>query len=283
MLSPLDLLESFLNTPSRVIFTFRDTFTGTCTPFFKTSSHRYIRILRGQLVYQVDQTSYRLEAGTIFFVARGSLREWGVPPGEMCEIIWCEFDSPGVSPDPHTIYFAEDKNKLEKAALMRICNLWTFPRHLRGGPHGDPSLPRQIALQLEGELKASLARFWTSAVSGLSPSEPQTEGEERVPPAVRQALVWMEENYCKPDAQKRLYEKVLDLSPNHFRLLFAKYTGGTVSSHLFKLRMREAMNLLRNTSLSIKEVAAAVGFNHPLYFTKRFHEHWDIPPTGVRK
>lgn len=281
MFCPLDILEALLSTPFRVIFTFRDTFTGKCTEAGRTASHRYIRILRGRLVYTVDQTEHPLEAGTIIFVPKGALRQWEVPPGEVCEIAWCEFDTPGVSPDPHAIYYAEDQGRLEKAALARIAKLWPFPRHLRNGPHGDPLLPRHVALLLEGELKASLSRFWTSAAP--APGAASALNEERVHPAVRQALVWMEENYCHPEAHKQFFGRCLELSPNHFRLLFAKYTGGSVSSHLFKLRMREAMHLLRATSLSVKEVANAVGFNHPLYFTKRFHEYWDIAPTGVRK
>jgi transcriptional regulator GlxA family with amidase domain len=52
---------------------------------------------------------------------------------------------------------------------------------------------------------------------------------------------------------------------------------------LHKLRMTEAMNLLRFSDRSVKEVAASVGFNDPLYFSRRFHEHWDIAPSAVRK
>jgi len=47
--------------------------------------------------------------------------------------------------------------------------------------------------------------------------------------------------------------------------------------------MREAMDLLRTSTLSIKEIAVRLGFNDPLYFSKRFHQHWDIAPTRVRK
>jgi AraC-like DNA-binding protein len=279
------LLESFLNSPPRICFTHQDTFTGHRTDRSRIVSHRYIRILRGTLSYMIDQTEAPLHAGTIFFVPCGSQREWKVPSGEVCEILWCEFNSPGaLQPDPHTLYFADDsKRNLEKAALTRIARLWSFPRHLRDGHHGDHQLPPEVALVLEGELKASLARFWTAA-RPWKPGVTMIERDaDRVHPSISRALGWMEENFRHPDAQKLLFEKGLEMSPNHFRMLFRRYAGVSISAHLHKLRMTEAMNLLRFSDRSVKEVAASVGFNDPLYFSRRFHEHWDIAPSAVRK
>ncbi len=278
------LLEQFLNTPPRVCCTCRETYSGHTTGHSRIRTHRYIRVLRGSLTYTVGQTSARLSAGTIFFVPRGAARVWDVPRGRVCEMLWCEFLSPGVDPDPHTLYYADDSRRaLEKAALLRMLRLWKFPQHLRDGDAGDPAMPRETALVFEGELKASLARFWTAARPWDPRSMAVSPDTEHVHPSVARAIVWLEENFHRPEAHRELYEETLDISPNHFRLLFHKYTGASVSAHLSKLRMAEAMNLLRTTSKSVKEVAAAVGFRDPLYFSRRFHEVWQIPPTAVRK
>ncbi|HSI82323.1 MAG: helix-turn-helix domain-containing protein [Candidatus Methylacidiphilales bacterium] len=286
MIAPLDLLDRILNTPPRIIFTCRDTYTGHSVKAERIVSHRYIRIVRGRLTYRVDSEEASLGEGTILFVSKGSMREWKVPKGEFCENLWCEFDTPGLKPDPHALYYADDSRKaLEKAALTRLLKLWKFPKHLRSREHGDPAMPRETALLMEGELKASMARFWTSAKAWASVAVPASDqdAESRAHTSVHAALAWMEENYRKPDAQQQLFKEVIGLSPNHFRLLFTRQVGASVTQHLHRLRMREAMNLLRYTSLSIKEIAANIGFNDPLYFSRRFHEHWDIAPTGLRK
>jgi transcriptional regulator GlxA family with amidase domain len=135
---------------------------------------------------------------------------------------------------------------------------------------------------MDGELKASLSRFWTGARAWNDRSKGWKREDKRSHPSVRKALLWMEQHYRRSDAQQCLYKEVINLSPNHFRLLFSRQAGVSVSTHLLRLRMQEAMNLLRTSSLSIKEIAAAVGFKDPLYFSKRFHDHWDIAPTRVR-
>jgi len=282
MLPVHDLLEGFLNTPLRITCLNRDTFTGHLTTPERIKTNRLIRLLRGKLTYSIDQKSLELKAGSLFFVPRNASRRWEVAEGEIMEILWCEFDSPSVHADPHMLYVMEDKKPgLEKAALLRMSRLWTFPRHLRGGVDSDPDLPPTVALRMEGELKACLARFWCEAKPWKA--EPAGDGPASVHPAVRLALQWMEENFRLPEAQALLYREVVNLSPNHFRLLFSKYVGASVRAHLLKLRMLEAMNLLRTSSLSIKEVSALVGFNDALYFSRRFREHWGIPPTAVRR
>lgn len=285
MSSALGLLDGFLRTPMRIICVNRDTFTGLRGTFNeRILTHRYIRVLRGALTYHIDEDSSLCTSGSLFFVPQGAARHWQVPEGEIAELLWCEFLSPGVNPDPHVLWLYDDaKPALEKSALLRMERKWKFPRHLRGGSHGDPDLPPATALEMEGELKASLARFWCRARPWEAGGGQAHPPGGHAHPAVRLALQWMEEHFRDPEAHHRLLDEIIQLSPNHFRLLFARYSGGSVSAHLLKLRMLEAMRLLRNTPLSIKEVAATVGFNDPLYFSRRFREYWDLPPTAVRR
>ena len=48
---------------------------------------------------------------------------------------------------------------------------------------------------------------------------------------------------------------------------------------LTQVRIRHACALLRRGDLSVKAVAASVGFENPLYFSRRFHEIVGSPPT----
>lgn len=58
-----------------------------------------------------------------------------------------------------------------------------------------------------------------------------------------------------------------------------------VSPHDFlqKYRINEACSLLRGGRLTVAEVAASVGFNDPLYFSRAFRRIKGITPTDYRK
>ena len=56
-----------------------------------------------------------------------------------------------------------------------------------------------------------------------------------------------------------------------------------VSQFIRSVRLNEAMKLLQNNEATIAEIAFAVGFGSPAYFTKCFHEYYGYPPGKVRE
>ncbi len=52
---------------------------------------------------------------------------------------------------------------------------------------------------------------------------------------------------------------------------------------LRQLRLEKAMTLLRQTSLTVSDVAYEVGFGSPTYFIKCFHEYYGLTPGEVQK
>lgn len=75
----------------------------------------------------------------------------------------------------------------------------------------------------------------------------------------------------------------VDLSPSYATALLKKETGRSFSETLREIRMKEAMKLLRNTSLSVGEIAASVGFALPNHFSKVFRETTGCNPSEYRK
>ena len=61
--------------------------------------------------------------------------------------------------------------------------------------------------------------------------------------------------------------------------LFVSELKLTPMQALTQVRIRHACALLRRGDLSVKAVAASVGFENPLYFSRRFHEIVGSPPT----
>ncbi|TVY03070.1 response regulator transcription factor [Cohnella terricola] len=65
--------------------------------------------------------------------------------------------------------------------------------------------------------------------------------------------------------------------------LFKKNLGKTFSEYITDLRIKKAGELLKNTTLSIEEVAIKVGFMDYYYFNKVFKKQCGITPTRFRK
>ena len=53
--------------------------------------------------------------------------------------------------------------------------------------------------------------------------------------------------------------------------------------YILSLRMANAQSLLESTEYNISEIAEAVGYDNPLYFSRLFHKHIGVSPTAYRK
>ena len=65
--------------------------------------------------------------------------------------------------------------------------------------------------------------------------------------------------------------------------LFIKHTGQSPKQYMNQVRLERAKALLRESSCPMAEVAAAVGFEDPLAFSRFFSRHCGLSPTAYRK
>jgi len=73
------------------------------------------------------------------------------------------------------------------------------------------------------------------------------------------------------------------MSRSNLMRVFRKATGQTPIEYLLRLRIQKAMELLRNSSLSITEIALEVGFNDSNYFTRQFRRVLGETPRSFRR
>jgi transcriptional regulator GlxA family with amidase domain len=60
-------------------------------------------------------------------------------------------------------------------------------------------------------------------------------------------------------------------------------TGMSMTRYLRTLRLSKARELLSTTALNISEVAYAVGFEDPKYFSRVFSEEFGVSPGNFRQ
>jgi AraC family transcriptional regulator of arabinose operon len=76
--------------------------------------------------------------------------------------------------------------------------------------------------------------------------------------------------------------RLAGLSTSHFGAQFRAATGTGVIEYVKRLRIARAREMLVATDSSIKEIAAAVGYDDPFYFARRFHSVTGMSPTAFR-
>lgn len=76
---------------------------------------------------------------------------------------------------------------------------------------------------------------------------------------------------------------VVNLSRFHFCTAFRQATGHSPHAWLVKQRVARARDLLQDPSLSITDVALAVGYQTPSAFTARFRKIVGVTPTKFRR
>ena len=74
-----------------------------------------------------------------------------------------------------------------------------------------------------------------------------------------------------------------DIAPRTLTRRYSKQKGRTIWQSLNDMRMKHAKSLLKQSYLSIKEIALRCGFNDEHYFANRFKKYFDISPTSYRK
>jgi AraC family transcriptional regulator of arabinose operon len=72
------------------------------------------------------------------------------------------------------------------------------------------------------------------------------------------------------------------LSPSRLAHLFKAEAGVTPQVYLESRRMQRATELLQRTGFSIQQIAAAVGFESPFYFSRRFKAATGKNPSAFR-
>ncbi|MBI2512018.1 MAG: AraC family transcriptional regulator [Opitutae bacterium] len=92
----------------------------------------------------------------------------------------------------------------------------------------------------------------------------------------------MRNNLHDPELSVESLAAELRCSPSHLSKLFHRETGERIVEYLTRIRLANAVDAVRHTPLSVKEIAAACGFNDPNYFTRVFRKATGRSPVQFR-
>lgn len=118
--------------------------------------------------------------------------------------------------------------------------------------------------------------------SGRDSGALRVASETGVHAPIQQAVLYIRNHYRGPITVEEV-AKVVHLTPNYFSEYFKKQTGIKFSSYVQKMRLEFAASLLQMSDLSVKQVAAASGFNSAAYFSNAFKDGFGVSPEQFRK
>lgn len=95
------------------------------------------------------------------------------------------------------------------------------------------------------------------------------------------AMDEIKQNYASAVSTESLAEK-FGISPSHLRRLFRKATGGSVTDYVHRTRISASLYLLRDSEMSILDIALMVGFDGQNYFTRIFKRQLGMTPGEYR-
>ena len=93
---------------------------------------------------------------------------------------------------------------------------------------------------------------------------------------------YIEEHYASPLHIAEL-AKLTHMSESNFYASFRKQYGTSPIAYLNCYRMSIASELLKNTEMSIADIADSVGVHDPVYFNKLFRKTYQLSPRNYRK
>lgn len=192
-------------------------------------------------------------------------------------------------------YYASDKTEVywihftgsEVKTLLSSCDLPATENVFYTGTSPDyPQLFRQIIQELQlcrpnYEELLSLYLHHIFLLMNRSLKEGQKTGSD-IRNEIERATHYFNEHYSA-EINIEEYAKSRHFSTCWFIRNFKQIVKVTPMQYILSLRMMNAQNLLENTEYNITEIAEAVGYDNPLYFSRLFHKHTGLSPSSYRK
>ena len=136
-----------------------------------------------------------------------------------------------------------------------------------------PVEPEELSNTLSA-LRVSLQKYYRL-------SDENEAGRLGAKESVHQAVRYMQEHYMEEIDIASLADS-LGFNSAYLTRLFNRYVGETPLKYLTGLRITEAKKLLRDTTLSIADVGARVGYPDQFYFSKTFRKAVGVNPSAFR-
>ena len=221
-------------------------------------------LLSGKCRYQLQDREYLLEAGSMFLVYPDQVVFWAADEEDPCEYAWVGFNGPDAKALlSHTAFTPEQPWLIAADGEDVLTGLENIYK-LRG--NRDNSMVAMV-----GALYLFLSKLMESNPNPIRITDSSIH--------LHNALDYIANNYSTPITVDEIAQH-LEISRSMLYRLFMKELEMSPSEYLASYRIRRATQLFETTNLPVKTVSNSVGFDDPLYFSRRFKELTGKSPSA---
>jgi AraC family transcriptional activator of pobA len=248
------------------------------SPHVHRTLHQLIFVMRGRGVSLAEGAMVEYSSPALVVVPAGTVHGFDFEPGTHGFVVSMTDDLPreisrrepsvvALFENPATLEFQGDA--LRATDLAQSCKMLMreFARTLPGH-----------ALALEGLLKVIFANVLRLSHASAESAE-GTAGRHRLLMSRFRELI---ENAFREDWSLADYASVLNVSQSRLRNACASVTEQAPMQVVHARVLLEAKRQLLYTSMSVREIAYALGFDDPAYFTRFFSRRTGISPRAFR-
>ncbi|MFD2613408.1 helix-turn-helix transcriptional regulator [Paenibacillus gansuensis] len=247
-----------------------------------------IDMIRGHGVFHIDSRPYEAEPGDLLLVPKGGLHVGYAMEDGPVEYIAAVFNASLLRlpyADPvHERYMApvlDGRVRLPVKFPVSDEATDSYRRHIREATHEFEKQSPAYQLLVKHHLEllfTLLAREYLP--SKLLDTPAVNRNHETFKPLLERIA---ESGQGKEPLSMKEAARMVNLSPYHFCKTFKKVTGRTYVDFINWSRVNEADLLLRDSGMTVSEIAERIGCGNANYFTKMYVKYKGVSPSQARK
>jgi AraC-like DNA-binding protein len=229
----------------------------------KTSTFRMHYIIDGNVILHVDGKKYKLRKNHVFYLHPDIEMGYQSDPKNPASYYWISFTGTNVE------YYLE-KMGLMGSNYLFVPSKWQKPLHRAFYDNFT------VDDNVENLKDVIFSENFMKIVQILSISANTAPIKRKHKPKkryVERAIEIINKRYMDPTFSIREVAEELFLHENYFSKLFKKETKLTFNAYLSRFRFEMSTTLIDQGVSSVAELAFAVGFSDPLYFSKVFKKY----------
>ncbi len=222
-------------------------------------------IVKGKGTYTVNGEVHSLSAGDLFFAKPNELITYSAHETEPWEYYWVGFNGPYANKITYKLPFKSSTPTHKCSDFSAMEKVFSQLFNSRGTePYSETLMVGHLYILIAELIKeAQLAE----------PQKASTSSRY-----VNNAIKFIQFNYSSDIGIDDIASAV-GVSRSHLYRVFINNIGKSPVDYLTGYRINEACFLLKNSHLSIAEIAVSVGFYDQFYFSRVFKKAKGIPPS----
>lgn len=215
----------------------------------------FIHVLEGVLQVTIEEKEYTLHSNEAVLVFPNQLHQLITPETSVCDVLI-------FSPEMISHFYSNYKNKEPESNKFSV--------HYKIKPENLESVYAQ---------KSLLYAYCNALINATSFNELTLSSKRKV---VQNILLYVDKHFNE-DCSLKTVAQSLQYDYAYLSKTFYQYTKLTFTEYLNRYRVAQAAEQLKQTDLSVKEIASGCGFSNLRTFNRNFKRYTLVSPSEYRR